>query len=245
MSEGLCVNPGKEELVGTLNNQHYCYAIKTRVITKDDSLEQVMETYVRPVLEKQDILFISEKMVACTQGRAIPMKDIQPGFWARLLSRFVTKNPSGIGLAMPETMQCAIWECGLPRILFASFISVIGKIFGQKGWFYKYAGFKAAGIDGPCHWTIPPYNEYVVLSPENPEKTAAQLSKQLGGNIVLIVDLNDLGGEILGSSPGDIDREYLLSMLKQNPLGQSDQSTPMGILRPSVSQNAAGLQISE
>ena len=133
---------------------------------------------------------------------------------------------------MPETMQCAIEECGIFRILLASAVGFVGKIFGKKGWFYHVAGRKAAAIDGPCRWTIPPYNHYVVLAPENPREVAKQISQQLGGYLVLIVDLNDFGGEILGASEEDFCVENWLPLLRQNQLGQSDESTPVGILRP-------------
>ena len=44
------------------------------------------------------------------------------------------KPPHGIGLGMPETMEYALRECGTLRILFAAFVSVIGKkLFRKKG----------------------------------------------------------------------------------------------------------------
>ena len=46
-----------------------------------------------------------------------------------------------------------------------------------------------------------------------------------------IADLNDLGGEILGTSDPKMDRELLVRILKDNPLGQEGQQTPMGIIR--------------
>ncbi|MFV0352966.1 MAG: coenzyme F420-0:L-glutamate ligase [Oscillospiraceae bacterium] len=229
------VNDGKQELVGADGGQFYCYAIPTKLVTDQDTVNDVVAEFAKPVLQPDDILFISEKMVACTQGRAIPMEKIKPGFWARFLCKFVSKTPGGIGLGMPETMQCAIEECGLPRILLATGVSAVGKLFRQKGWFYHVAGEKAAAIDGPCHWTIPPYNHYVVLSPTEPDKVAKDASNALGGNLVLIVDLNDRGGKILGGSAA-YKEEDLLPLLRQNPLGQADQSTPMGILRPYKSE---------
>lgn len=232
MEQALRVNDGKTEVVGEGAHRYYCYAIATKVVTKDDKLADVMAEYAKPVVQPGDILFVSEKMVACTQGRAIPMADIKPGYWARTLSKHVTKSPGGIGLGMPETMQCAIEECGLPRILLAAGVGAVGKVFHQKGWFYHVAGRKAAAIDGPCHWTIPPYNEYVVLSPLDPDGAAKEMSAVVGGNTVLVVDLNDRGGEILGSNIGKEKADALLPLLLQNPLGQEDQSTPMGVLRP-------------
>ena len=176
------------------------------------------------------MLFISEKCVACTQKRAIYMKDIKPRRLAVILSHYVTKTPHGIGLGIPETMEMALRECGTLRILFAAVIGAIGKIFGKRGWFYIVAGPKASSIDGPCHNTIPPYNECVVLGPLNPNETAADIAKHIG-HPVLIVDINDLGGNILGASDPAADRDLYARILKDNPLGQSRESTPMGIIR--------------
>ena len=92
------------------------------------------------------------------------------------------------------------------------------------------AGYRAAGIDGPCDHTIPPYNKHIVLTPLDPDLTAAGISKMLSGATVLIVDVNDIGANIIGSS-GEIDRDLMINILRQNPLGQSRESTPMGILR--------------
>jgi len=227
---GLCVNPGKSEFVQSSEHNYLCLAIKTKVITDEDSVMDIVADYAMPYLQKGDILFLSEKMVACTQGRAIPISAVRPGVLARLLSKFVTKSKAGYGLAMPETMQCAIDECGHIRILLASAAGMLGKLFGQKGWFYQVAGYRAACIDGPCEYTIAPYNKYIVLAPLAPNLTAANISKTLNGITVLIVDVNDLGVRILGSSE-QIDNDQVISLLRQNPLGQSNESTPMGILR--------------
>jgi hypothetical protein len=229
---GLLVNDGKDEIVQAEDGGRYlCYAIRTPLVTAADKLTDVVREYAQPLMQKDDILFISEKMVACTQGRAIPMASIKPGFFARFLSRRVTKNSAGIGLSMPETMQCAIKECGILRILLAAFVGMVGKIFRRKGWFYHVAGYRAAGIDGPCEYTIPPLNTCVVLAPLKPDKTAKEVSETLGGNTVLIVDVNDLGANIMGNSHRYDEKNYV-KLLRQNPLGQDAESTPMGILRP-------------
>ncbi len=230
--ENLFVNENKQEFVSYGGKTFGCYAIHTSVVTKDDSLEDIVLTFAAPLVQPGDVLFISEKMAACTEGRAIPVSEIKPKFFARLLSKFVTKSSRGIGLSMPETMQCAIDEVGLCRILLAAVCGALGKIFGKKGWFYVVAGQKAASIDGPCSYTLPPYNKYVVLSPLNPDECARKASLVLGGNTVLIIDANDYGVNILGSSKADVDFKMYEALLKQNPLGQSTQCTPMGILRP-------------
>lgn len=226
------VNEGKDEIV-TCGGKHFaCYAIRTHVVTRKDTLEELATQYAQPLVRKGDVLFVSEKMLACVQGRAIPMERIRAGLWANILSRFVTRSPYGIGLAMPETMQCAIGECGLARILLAAGAGLCGRLLHKRGWFYRIAGSAAASIDGPCDYTLAPYNRYVVLGPRDAPGAAREISRAVGGNLVLIVDANDLGCSILGASEENADWAMFLRLLRQNPLGQGSERTPMGILRP-------------
>ena len=223
-------NPGKQ-LSRTVDGVEYLrIPVKTHLITKADDMADVVTKYARDKMQPGDILFISEKAVACTQNRAIPMEDIKPRKLAVTLSRYVTKTPAGIGLGIPETMEMALQECGTLRILFAAFCSVIGKILGRKGWFYIVAGPKARGIDGPTEGTIPPYDHYVVLTPAEPMGTAKRLAQALG-HPVAIVDINDLGANILGFSEKQPTLDQLAGILGDNPLGQSSECTPMGIIR--------------
>ncbi len=228
--EEYSANPGKE-LVRTVDGVDYLrIPVKTHLITDADDMADVVVKYPRDKMREGDILFISEKAVACTQSRAIPMEDIVPRKLAVTLSRYVTKTPAGIGLGIPETMEMALRECGTPRILFAAFCSMIGKILGRKGWFYLVAGPKARGIDGPTEGTIPPYDHYVVLTPADPNGTARRLARALG-HPVAIVDINDLGANILGYSGKEPSLDALARILGDNPLGQGEECTPMGILR--------------
>ena len=223
-------NPGKQLIRAVDGIDYLRIPIKTHLITKQDEMSAVVLQYAKSQLQPGDILFISEKAVACTQSRAIPMEDIKPRKLAVTLSRHVTKTPAGIGLGIPETMEMALQECGVLRILFAAFCSVIGKILGKKGWFYIVAGPKARGIDGPTEGTIPPYDHYVVLTPADPMGTSKKLAQVLG-HPVAIVDINDLGANILGFSEKEPSMDWLAKALGDNPLGQSSESTPMGILR--------------
>ena len=206
------------------------YPIKTHVVTDADDIRDVAEKYAKELMQEGDVLFISEKCVACTQRRAIPMEEIKPRPLAKLLCKFVYKSPYGIGLSIPQTMEMALRECGTPKILWAAFCSAIGKLFRRRGIFYDIAGPKAKSIDGPCDCTIPPYNHYVVLGPENPNEVAASIKERIGFD-TLIVDINDLDGCILGSSDKSFDLDMYARILKDNPLGQSAQQTPMGIIR--------------
>ena len=223
-------NEGKNTIIKIDGIYYARFPIKTHVITEQDNIADIVDRYVSKHIEKDDILFISEKSVACCQGRAIPLIAIHPRKLAYFLSRFVYKSPNGIGLGIPETMEMAISECGTLRIIFAAFISLIGKILGKRGWFYKIAGVYVSSIDGPTPYTIPPYNKHVVLSPLQPNKIAQEIADYLGVSCV-IVDINDLGGKILGTSNINIDQDLIIQILKDNPLGQGNQSTPMGIIR--------------
>ena len=229
--ENYIVNEGKNEIIEVDGVKYQRLAIRTHVITDQDDVCDVIEKYAKPYAKPDDIVFMTEKAVACTQKRAIPMKDIHPRPLAKFLCKFGLKTPYGIGLGIPETMEMALQECGTPRILFAAAVSAVGKLFHKRGWFYKIAGYKARSIDGPCDYTLPPYNHYVVLGPADPDETAQKMSQRLGGIKVAITDINDLEGQILGISHSSMDRDLLVKILKDNPLGQSLEQTPIGIIR--------------
>ena len=210
--------------------------VKTHLITAKDDLSKVLNQYLAGRLQKNDLVFLSEKMVAISQNRFYPISQVRPSFLARFLSKFVSKRPGGIGLAMPETMQAALMEVGVVRILFACFGALITKPLGIKGVFYNIAGNGARAIDGPTQNTIAPYNNCVVKGPKNPQETAQKLSYVLK-TAVAIVDVNDWGSRVIGQSkPAPFRRRVIEQALKDNPLGQCDESTPLGILR----QNKTG-----
>lgn len=226
----LSSNPGKN-LIITINDEKYArYPVKTHLITpKDKNPAEIIKKYTKGLLKKGDTVFISEKIIAIMQGRAYPINKIKASKIAHWLSKRVYKNPGGIGLASPETMQLAIEEVGLWRILLAGFASLITKPLGIRGLFYIVAGDKARGIDGPVPYAIPPYNTYASKIPLKPKIVAIEISKKIGFPTA-IVDANDLGARILGASKG-VNKKILIKALKDNPLGQCAESTPIGILR--------------
>ncbi|MET1043331.1 MAG: coenzyme F420-0:L-glutamate ligase [Microbacteriaceae bacterium] len=225
-------NEGKALAVEVDGKQYQRIPIKTHVVTVDDNLREVVSRYAAAEVQDGDILFITEKIVAITQGRSYPIDSITPRGLATFLSKYVTKTSYGIGLGMPETMEMALREVGVPRILLASAVAAVTKLFGRTGDFYRVAGWRARGIDGPTSHTIPPYNSQVVLVPLRPRQVAAEAKKALGGKIqVAVVDINDLGGNILGSTLDAAGEARLVRILSDNPLGQGHQSTPMGIIR--------------
>lgn len=210
--------------------------VKTRLILKGDDLSEALSQGLSQAgltTGKDDVLFVSEKAVGASQGRyfLLDRGEVRSGRLAVFLSRHVTRTPAGIGLGMPETMQCAIDECGAARILLAAAAGFLGKLLGRKGDFYRVAGPRARSIDGPTNGTLPPFNRAVSLAPLDPDGVARRLSERFGCGAA-VVDINDLGGNILGAWPKSVDRGLLLEILADNPLGQGTQQTPAGIARP-------------
>lgn len=223
-------NPNKKLIIEINGKKYARYPVKTHLITeKDNDYSEIIKRYAKDYLEPGDIVFIGERSLASSQARSYPKEKVKPTWLARLLVRFVTKSPYGIGLGSPETMQLAVEEVGAPRMLLAAFFAALTKPFGLKGVFYKIAGPQAKAVDGAADYVIPPYNTYVSKAPANPEKTAREISKKIGFPVV-IVDVCDLGGWVMGASRG-VDKELIIKALKDNPLGQTTEQTPFGILR--------------
>ncbi|MDI6024300.1 coenzyme F420-0:L-glutamate ligase [Leucobacter sp. UT-8R-CII-1-4] len=225
-------NEGKALSISVDGVDYQRIPLKTHVVMPDDKLSDIVEQYAASELQDGDIFFITEKIVAITQGRSYALDEIEPRKLATFLSRYVTKTAYGIGLGMPETMEMALREVGAPRVLLASAVAAVTKAFGRRGDFYRIVGDKARSIDGPTNGTIPPYDNRVVLGPVDPHGVAREVQRQLGRDIVvMIADINDIGGNILGSNSTKEHELEVARILGDNPLGQGTQSTPMGIIR--------------
>jgi asparagine synthase (glutamine-hydrolysing) len=229
------------------------YPVRTALFTRDDDLDA-------RVLEHVDAFFaalpeagpdhaeatrgtwwffISEKVVAITQGRSYFVWDIKVGRPARVLSRYVTRTPAGIGLGSPFTMQLAIQEAGLPRVLYAAAGGAVGRLTGRKGTFYELVGNDISAIDGPTEYSAYPSNVSAKLAPKDPDAVAARLSAAIRERVpepwrstfagTVVMDANDIGRTVLGSDvPGDDER--FEEMFADNPLGQGNQQTPMAMV---------------
>ncbi len=205
--------------------------IRTHTIMRGEDVGELLCQYAKPLLKPGDIIFMGEKATAASLGRAIPADEIKPGPLARFLVRFVYKTPYGVGLSVPETMEMAVREVGTIRILIAAVIAGIFKLFGIKGVFYRIAGRRARSIDGPGDYVLPPYNRYVVLAVLNPDEVCRKASAKVGAPVA-IVDANDFGFNLIGVSEPALRSFPWAMVLKDNPAGQSTQSTPFGIIRP-------------
>ncbi len=204
--------------------------IRTRIIKEGDSIAELVKGYTEEQREAGDILIVSESVVAISQGRAIPEEDIKVGLWAKILWRFVRKVPYGVGLRSPSSMQCAINECGLLRIIAAAFVGGLGKLIGRRGDFYRIAGKQAATIDAAHTSPIEPYTKCVILGPLEPEKVARRI-KEVTGCEAAVMDINDIGGSWVLGSTDNIDVPLLQDVMRDNPMGQKTEQTPVCIVR--------------
>ena len=210
------------------------YAIPTRFVNIGDDYIEFMREFAQPHMQEGDFLSISEKIIALCQKRIVYREDIHPGFWAKLLCKFVRVTPAGPGAGTPYKMQLIIMLCGLPRVLFAAACSAVTKLFGKKGVFYKVCGNNVDGIDGLIDYDIS-YKEYVnygILNPENPSGVCNEIQEKLGFNC-MIVDACDISVEVLGKSEGlKLSNDTLAEIVRDNPAGQDDECTPIILVRP-------------
>ncbi|PSR36481.1 MAG: hypothetical protein C7B44_08755 [Sulfobacillus thermosulfidooxidans] len=206
------------------------FVVRSHLVTPGEDLLKTLVPYFAGKVSPRDIVVIGEKVVAIAEGRAVLLNQVKPRWMARWLSRHVRQLGYGLGLRRPETMEMAIREAGLPRILAAATAGAFDRLTGRSGDFYRIAGREVASIDGPGPTTIPPYNEYIVLAPEHGQEIADRLAKLLHTQVA-IVDVNDIGAEVLAAS-ARVDKELVRSLLRDNPMGQGAQRTPLAVLRP-------------
>lgn len=203
--------------------------VRVPLVRPGQDLYAIARQWLLPGVRQGDIAFVSEKVVSISQGRAVGMWQVRPRTLARVLSRFVHTTSHGLGIGQPIVMEMAMREVGAPRIVLAALVGGLTRTFGRSGDFYRLAGRRVAAIDGPNRYTVKPFGYYVILAPEKPDQVAKELSRLLGIGVA-VVDCNDLGSEVLGATDG-VDREFVRAALRDNPMGQRDQLTPMGVLR--------------
>ena len=225
-------NEGKQLVITTDDGSFERYPVKTPIVKSGDNLVDLLNELVKPYLQDGDMIYMSEKILAISQGRAFPIDEIKPSRLAKFLVRFVYKSPYGIGLGSPWTMELAIRSVGRLKIIGAAIIAGIGKLFGKRGVFYNILGESVRAIDGPCDCTIPPYNHYAKMAPDKPDEAAKEFTEAMDGHNVIVVDANDIGVNILGKPSEDLTDEYLSKIFKDNPLGQGHEQTPLCIVRP-------------
>ncbi len=207
------------------------HAIQTHFVRPGESYIDLINTYVKPLYRPGDILSSSEKVIALCQNRVVTEAECRPGFWAKLLSRFVHQTSAGPGMGLPVKMQFAINICGLPKVLWAALRAAADKLRGVRGTFYRILGVEVSGLDGFYGEDIPEYAHMGVRIPEDPDGVCDEVYEKTGVAMI-IVDANDLNVELLGKAAVIQETEEdLRAMVADNPAGQSTQMTPFILIR--------------
>jgi F420-0:Gamma-glutamyl ligase len=225
-------------MVGRDRASYLRLPVRTRNVWPGDRLHDVVDEGLSSCsvpLHGGDVLVVAEKIVAIGQGRVVLPEDVEVHPFARVLARFTLRTPAGISLGLPESFELAVREAGWARILAGAAAAAVTRPLGLRGLFYVVAGWEVAAIDSPDADALPPSDRCIKLAPEDPEGSARRLadhvSRRVGARIeAAVVDVNDIGAEVLGASSG-VDRRLLVSLLRDNPLGQDVQTTPLGIVR--------------
>jgi hypothetical protein len=201
--------------------------IPTHLLTALDRPSDIVERYVLPHAQPGDVVTIGETPIAIMQGRFHHPTEIKPGWVARRLCYFFLPTSS---LATACGLQSLVDIVGPWRVAFAFLGGAIARIFGHHGGFYQLAGEQARLIDDVTG-TLPPYDQFIVLGPDNPQQVVDQV-QQKTGLACAIVDVNDLKRvKVLASSSGVSD-DFLTEALRSNPAGNADEQTPVVLLRP-------------
>ena len=220
-------NLNKKELIQIPLKQGYkAIAVKTDLLgTFDNPIETVMH-YCKGVTKKNDILTIGETPLAIMQGRYIAPENLEYSIFSKILCYFFHPTSS---LATACGMQLLIDKIGVTRITLSLILGFLFKCIGIKGIFYRLTGFESSLIDD-ISGTVIPYDKSIVMGPIKTKLFCDKLSKQLEVDVA-VVDVNDLGGvKILASSNKSVNN-ILKEILKINPAGNSDEKTPIVLIR--------------
>lgn len=209
--------------------------IKTHLVMRGENIEDIVSSYAPPQLKPGDTLIITSKIVSVCQRRIKHFRDLAPGLWANVLWRYVTKPKWGIGaVGLPEKMQAAIDLAGLPTIIIAAVWGSVARVFKRTGYFFKIAGHGVAEIDGSRVLTFDPFIRVIIWGPHDADRVAERIARKIGAPVG-IIDAGDWGNvDVLGAS-NNCDREFVWRNCRDNPLGQTTECTPVGILRPPTS----------
>ncbi|MDP2587483.1 MAG: hypothetical protein Q8P33_01750 [bacterium] len=212
----------------TVNGATYLrIPIKTHLIHIKEDINPLIKGSVMPLVKDGDWLAISEKFMSIAEGRVIHESVVRPGMLAKLLVKGVTKHKDDIGYSHPKKMQVAIMQAGYWRMVAAMLIGSLTRLFGRRGDFWRIAGHRVSEIDGFNPDAMPPFNEFAMLGPADPSKTSQELEDRFGLPCA-IIDGNNINVEVLGMSAGlTLSAEQVREILLDNPMGQSDELTPM------------------
>ncbi len=201
--------------------------ILTHLLTPADDPVAVVQKYATPHAQPGDVVAIGETPLAIMQGRFRHPDEIPLSWFAKRFSPYMSGEGS---LGTASGLQVLVDQVGAPRVLFALGAGFPMKALGAPGWFYRLVGDQARLVDDVTG-TLPPYDQFVVMGPEDAEGVCAAVHRATGLGAV-VADANNLGKvDLMGPSTG-VDEALVKRALTSNPAGNGAETTPLVLIRP-------------
>ena len=201
--------------------------IRTHILSAGDTPVEVLQRYVMSHAQAGDIVTIAETPIAIMQGNFYHPSDIHPQWLAKRLCYYFQSTSS---LATACGLQSLINESGAWRVAFAFIIGSFAKVLRVPGVFYMLAGEQARLIDDVTG-TLPPYDQFIVLGPKNPQSVVDEIKAKTGLEAA-IVDVNDLRRVKVLAATSGASETLLNQALIMNPAGNAAEQTPIVLIRP-------------
>ncbi|HEY3501392.1 MAG TPA: hypothetical protein VGN37_01250 [Actinocatenispora sp.] len=256
-------NPGRD-LTTTVDGARWLrFPVRTRTLRAGDPFAATLAWYVgelvtsacgedrfRRRFRRSWYLVVAAKPLAVAQGRVRPLWDVRPSWWARRVSTFV-RDRSWQSLGNPWTMQLAIEEVGLRRVLLAAAAGAGGRLVRRRGVFDRVAGEPVRQVTGPVELSVYPANVAVAAAPRDPQRALDDLvaavrtglrdevAGGLAGGAVVATDRAGGGCRVVAVT-GDRPASFYAAACADDPLGRL-AGTPAAVVAlapPSTSPKA-------
>jgi hypothetical protein len=202
--------------------------LRTHLVRPGESVLELVQRYAVPVGKPGDMVALAETVVAIMQNRMAYCEDIKPRWLARELNVLFGMHSS---LSSPYSLEMAMREVGVGRILLAMAAGILGKVTRRPGDFYRLAGRGVAAIDD-CTGTLPPFDKHVVMGPAKGDQLVMEIKEKTGMD-ACIVDANDLGKVDIFHISDPARSQEVVDALKPNPQGNAAEMTPLVLIRGS------------
>lgn len=200
--------------------------LRTRLVRPGDDMVALTEAATRGIARAGDIVAVAESAVAIAQGELLAAEHVRPSPFAYAIAR--RADPMAT-ISQPESVQLVIDREGVLKVGTATLLHAVGRVFGKRGLFYEMMGEAVAAFDGYTG-TMPPYERAIVFAPREPDRFASEVRARIGVESA-VVDANDLRrAKVLGASAG-VCRAAVERALLHNPHGNSDEQTPIVVLK--------------
>ena len=206
--------------------------VRTHLVGIGEDLGAVIALYAAEQITPGTTLCLSQKFVSICRGDVRHISEVEDGWLANLIVKYVQKNDNGdIGYSHPKKMQVAVEEVGYPRMIAAVVGGGFSKfVLRRRGDFYRIAGHHISEIDGFNPDAMPPFDQYAMLPSPDPDAICDELAARFGC-AAYIIDGNNINVEVVGRSANmpfsdAVAREVMLD----NPMGQGDELTPVFLI---------------